>query len=85
MEIHEIKTVINAIKYDLRAKYGIDWLDYTLKYCADKKGFIKCEAYIAEKCGIKSDYVYLRMDTNEDFVKKAFELLVKSILHEVRK
>ena len=85
MEIHEIKTAINAIKDDLRAKYGIDWLDYTLNYCADKKSFVKCEAYVAEKGGIKSDYAYIRIDTNEDFVKKAFELLVKSVLFEVRK
>lgn len=85
MEIHEIKTVINAIKDDLRAKYGIDWLDYTLNYCADKKGFVKCEAYIAEKGGIKSDYVYIRIDTNVEMVKKAFELLVRGTLYEVRK
>lgn len=85
MEIHEIKTVINAINEDLRAKYEIDWLDYTLNYCAEKKDFIKCVAYISENCGFKSDYVYISIDTNEEFVKQAFELLVKSVLYEVRK
>lgn len=85
MEIHEIKTVINAIKDDLRAKYSIDWLDYTLKYSVENKGFYKCEAYMSYNGGIKSDYVYLRVDTNADMVKKAFELLVKSVLCEVKR
>jgi len=85
MVIEQVKSIINAIKEDLRAKYEIDWLDYTLNCCAEKKGFLKCVAYIAENCGFKSDYVYISIDTNEEFVKQAFELLIKSVLYEVRK
>ena len=80
-----MKAIINAIESDLRAKYGIDWLDYTLQWQQANMGFYRCDVYVAEKGGIKSDYAYIRIDTNEDFVKKAFELLVKSVLYEVRK
>ena len=85
MEIHEIKTVINSIKENLRAKYEIDWLEYTLNYSESKKDFYRCEVYISQNSEIRSDYVYIRIDNNSEMIKKSFELLVKSVLYEVRK
>lgn len=84
MELSEIKNVINAITDDLRAKYNIEWLEYTLNYCDEMKGFYKCDIYMADKDGIKSDYGYIAENTNSEMLKKSFELFVKSVLYEVR-
>lgn len=85
MTIEQMKAIINSIESDLRAKYEIDWLDYTLQWQQANIGFYRCDIFASKNSEIKTDYVYIRIDTNENFVKQSFELLVKSALFEVRK
>ena len=80
MELSEIKNVLNETKDDLRAKYNIEWLEFTLNYCEKIKGFYKCDIYIADSNGIKSDYGYISENTNAEMAKKSFELFVKSVV-----
>jgi hypothetical protein len=80
MIISEMKNIINAIKDEIQAKYGLDWLDYTLNYSQSKTGYFRCNIYASKNSEIKTDYVYIRIDTNEDMVKKSFETVVNHIV-----
>lgn len=80
MTIEQVKSIINAIIDDLRAKYEIDWLDYTIISPQTTSGFYRCDIYVSKNSHIKTDYVYIRINNYEDMVKKAFELSVINIV-----
>ena len=80
MTIEQMKSIINSIEIDLRAKYGIDWLDYTLQWQQANMGFYRCDIFASKNSEIKTDYVYIRIDTNEDMVKRAFDTALNHIV-----
>ena len=80
MTIEQAKAIINAIKGEIQAKYGIDWLDYTLQWQQANMGFYRCDIYAGKHSNIMTDYVYLRIDTNEDMIKRAFDTAVNHIV-----
>ena len=84
MTISETKDVINEFKDDLREKYSLEWLEYTLNYSQEKRGFYKCDIYISKNGGIKSDYGYISENINKEILKKSIDLLVKCVACGVR-